>query len=157
VLALVGWIAAFCVHASTWFGIDVPALLPQVWLLHVGMFAVFVPMVLVMQVRGERDIDVALATVPAWVKPAGAILFAYVAANFAYFMYRSGDGSPVEELGRYYLKDHGRIVRELSAAEYAAARIAVLRGFSGHWLVFYFAPAVYFLLRRRAAASGPMS
>jgi hypothetical protein len=85
----------------------------------------------------------------------GAVLFAYVIANFAYFMHVSAGGSPVEKLGHFYLQDHGRIIRELTAAEYAAAQVAVLRGFSGHWLVFYFAPAAYFLLRGKGARSGP--
>jgi hypothetical protein len=54
-------------------------------------------------------------------------------------------GSPTIQDGKYLLLDHGKLIREITAGEYAAFRANQVRGFSGHWLIFYFVPAAYFL------------
>ncbi|MGO4703257.1 hypothetical protein [Dyella sp. 2RAB6] len=51
--------------------------------------------------------------------------------------------------------NHGQLIREISATEYAGFKAEEVRGFSGHWMVFYFVPAAYFLFdlgRRRGEA-----
>jgi hypothetical protein len=54
-------------------------------------------------------------------------------------------GSPTIRDGQYLLLEHGKLIRELTASEYRALQTNEVRGFSGHWLVFFFVPAAYFL------------
>ena len=64
----------------------------------------------------------------------------YALVNFALFMI-GNQGNPSMSHGKYLLLDHGRLIHELSASQYAASKANEVRGFSGHWLVFYGVPA----------------
>jgi hypothetical protein len=54
-------------------------------------------------------------------------------------------GSPSVENGNYYLHNHGQKIRDLSKEEYQRFSAYVVRGFSGHWMLFSIIPAAYFL------------
>jgi hypothetical protein len=47
------------------------------------------------------------------------------------------EGSPDIIDGKYVLENHGTLIRELSEVEYFKLRANEIRGFSGHWMVFY--------------------
>ena len=81
---------------------------------------------------------------PAWSWPLIYAAGIYAALNFALFNYNSEGGSPDIRDGHYVLHDHGKIIRELSEDEYHIQKAYVARGFSGHWMLFYLMPALYF-------------
>jgi len=145
--AAVGFLASLLVHIAALFGVDVAARLPGVWLLHLGVFAVFVPFVLF--ARRDFGAQPSLlrisAALPRWVVVLGGAIFAYAIVNFIIFIAGTQGGSPTVQDGKYLLLNHGKLIREITAGEYAAFKANEVRGFSGHWLVFYFAPAAYFL------------
>ncbi|GMA98630.1 hypothetical protein PIPA1_14300 [Pelosinus sp. IPA-1] len=51
------------------------------------------------------------------------------------------DGSPNIISGNYVISDHGKIVRVISEQEYELYQSYVVRGFSGHWMIFYISAA----------------
>ena len=152
--ALVGFCLSIVVHVSALFGVDVLAKAPYVWLLHLGIFVVFIP--LVFSSRKVFGANPSLSTIrsafPAWVVVLGVGIFAYAALNFLLFALATDGGSPSMQNGRFILQSHGRFVRELSSTEYTAFRANEVRGFSGHWLAFYFISFAYFMFRRRGEA-----
>ena len=64
------------------------------------------------------------------------------------FMFATGGGSPSIQDGKFVLQSHGRLIRALTEPEYTAFKANEIRGFSGHWMVFYFVPFAYFLFYR---------
>ena len=117
-MAVAGFCASAIVHIASWLGFLPPQL---TWALHVGIFVVWLPTVIVANKRAgwfpRRDFwRVALQGCPEWVYPAGKVLVGYTAMNFLIFMYRAGEQGPDKEL-------------------------IAFRGFSGHWMIFYGAAA----------------
>jgi hypothetical protein len=149
--ALVGFIISLIVHISALLNIDVLMISPYVWLLHLGIFVVFVPFVFSSRktLGTKPKLAEIRAVFPAWVVVIGICILAYVVLNFALFMMATKGGSPSVQDGKYLLLNHGKLIRELTFAEYTAFRTNEIRGFSGHWLVFYFVPFAYFTFRKQ--------
>jgi hypothetical protein len=86
--------------------------------LHVGIFVVWIPAVLVAQrlARGYERRDVwkaVLRGLPVWLQTAGRLLFGYALVNFAVFLlFLAPNKGPATTLNEF-------------------------RGFSGHWMLFY--------------------
>jgi hypothetical protein len=89
---------------------------------------------------------------PLWANLVIAATFAYAAANFVLFIFHSEGASPSFRDGVYVLQSHGNIIRELTLAEYNLHKSYVIRGFSGHWLVFYLVPCMYFFIGIKSRA-----
>ena len=154
-VALIGFLLSLAVHVAALFGIDVAAKIPLVWALHVGIFVVFIPFIILSpKVLGSKP---AFADVrqlfPGWVMALGVVIFAYVILNFLLFILATQGGSPSIRDGKFVLQDHGRLIRELTASEYTSFKANEVRGFSGHWLAFYFILFAYFLFRKKANPS----
>jgi hypothetical protein len=149
-LALLGFLLSLAAHVAALAGVDVGKRVPWVWGLHVGVFVVFFPFVMSSRkLLGPRTSLWSVRTLfPTWVRVIGAAVFVYALINFALFITATEGGSPRVRDGHFVLLDHGRVIRELSAAEYEAMEARDVRGFSGHWLVFYFVPFAWFLLRK---------
>lgn len=119
VLAAIGFVLSVAAHVVALAGLPIPGG-QAVFGLHVGIFVVWFPTVLV-SIRTTRFADrndfwnVALSGCPAWMRNAFYAVFAYAIVNFVVFMFASSTGGrpPVKSL----------------ASE--------VRGFSGHWMVFY--------------------
>jgi hypothetical protein len=62
----------------------------------------------------------------------GAMPYAFV--TFFLCLGLTEGGSPEEEHGRYYLKNHGRMIREISAEEYRRFEAYEVRLFSAGWV-----------------------
>ena len=150
VAALAGLLVSLCVNVAALLGVVALLQLPWIWALHFGIFLVFGPFVLDYRKAFPRKPALAelRARFPDWVMALGLGVFLYALANFALFMGKTGGGNPVLRDGQYLLLSHGRLIRELSSSEYDGLRLNEVRGFSGHWLLFYFVPMAYFLLRR---------
>ena len=150
-IALAGFVLSLAVHVSALLGVDLSAAAPYVWLLHGGVFVVFIPLVIFSrkQLGARPRLSEIRAVFPRWTIAAGIAVAAYTLVNFVLFMAATEGGSPAIHEGTYVLQNHGHILRELTAAEYAAFKTNEVRGFSGHWLLFYFVPFAYFMFRRQ--------
>jgi hypothetical protein len=154
--ALLGLVASLAVHLAALLGIDLATRFPAVWLLHLGIFVVFIPFVFqARRVLGPRPSRGAIwALYPRWALLLGVFLAGYVMLNFLLFLHAAEGGGPAIRDGRYVLQAHGQVLRPLTAAEYHAQQANILRGFSGHWLIFYYVPLVWFMGRARSGANG---
>lgn len=151
-VALLGFLLSLAAHVAALLGIDVSAKVPLVWLLHVGIFVVFIPFVLLSRkVLGVKPTFAEVRKLfPGWVIALGVLIFTYAIINFLLlFILATQGGSPSIRDGKFILQDHGRLVRELTAVEYTSFKANEVRGFSGHWLAFYFIPFAYFMFRQK--------
>jgi hypothetical protein len=117
-LSAAGLVASLIAHVCALIGYPGP-FGRATWLLHVGIFVVWFPAVLVAQ-RLTKDFKrkdfwkAAVRGCPRWLRVMTVIFFGYALVNFAvFFAMTVGHGHPrVDE-------------------------VTELRGFSGHWLAFY--------------------
>jgi len=93
-LALLGFIASVVVHASTFAAVP-PLGMREAWPLHIGIFIVFLPMVLSQQHKQKIDaparakagtMDDLLRHAPRWMRQVTLICFSYAIVNFVIFM-----------------------------------------------------------------------
>jgi hypothetical protein len=117
VLAGIGFVVSLLVHVAAWAGIAPPQ---AAWALHIGIFVVWLPTVLVSQglTRDFKQRDfwtAALRGAPSWAPMVLKWLMGYAVVNFLLFMFQTG-------------------ARGNDPALQA-------RGFSGHWMIFYGAAA----------------
>ena len=115
-LALFGFVLSLVAHLAGYAGIERPFGFDP-WPLHIGIFVVWFPAVLVAQ-RNSRDFpqsdmwDSALRGCPKWMQYILFGIFGYAILSFIFFVGPS------------------------STSESEASKV---RGFSGHWLIFYYA------------------
>jgi hypothetical protein len=120
VLAACGLVLSVAAHCMALAGIPVPGG-KLVWSLHIGIFVVWIPTVLTsMQMTrysNRKDFwKVTFAGCPVWMRRAVYALFGYAILNFIVFTASTG-GQPKHLTG--------------------PAPPSMIRGFSGHWMVFY--------------------
>ena len=153
-LALAGFIASMAVHLAALSGIDVEERLPYVWALHAGIFVVALPYAILNRNKPKvkPSWDMLGTAFSRWARFVGAGLFAYAILNFVLFIDATEGGNPTIRDGKYLLLNHGALIRELTLAEFSAAKANVIRGFSGHWMVFYFGLTAYFLFKKETPA-----
>lgn len=143
-LSGLGLALSIIAHLMALAGLELPGG-RLVWLLHAGIFVVWIPTVLV-SIRTTRYAyrkdfwKTALAGCPVWMKRTLYALFAYALVNFVLFATQNGGGS----------------------GPGGTNAPSVVRLFSGHWMVFYGAAfAVLYsvihaprLLKRRKCPNG---
>jgi len=117
ILSGFGLILSFIAHILSLYGRAIPGG-ELVWSLHIGVFVVWIPTVLVANriTKGAKRKDfwkIALSGCPTWMRQALYVLFAYAILNFIWFMNNTNNHTGVD------------------------APPSVIRGFSGHWMVFY--------------------
>ncbi len=140
-LAALGFILSAAAHVSTFFGAEPRQQWPVISLLHVGIFVVFAPAILV----GKRSSQnqpfswrKALGPAPAWMRWLLVIIVIYAPLNMLAFAMACGMGGPQKRPdGTYALMSHGHVVREISAAEYHRALGFEFRFMSCWWMMFY--------------------
>jgi hypothetical protein len=133
ILAALGFILSVTAHCVSLAGVQLPGG-GLVWALHAGIFVVWLPAVLVSakvaRYGKQRDFwKTVLAACPVWMRRGLYGLFAYAIINFAIFMVTTS----------HQMKSQA-----------GAAPPSVIRGFSGHWMVFY--GAAFVLLYSRVNA-----
>jgi hypothetical protein len=141
VLAALGLVVSLAVHLSTFVGLN-PSPHSPVMLLHLGIFVVFLPAILTanraMKGRSKNDAwKLATTFAPAWLRRFVAVSFVYALLNFFLFFLLSERGQPAIVQGEMVLQNHGQVIRRLNAVEFAKQQAYVVRGFSGHWILFY--------------------
>jgi hypothetical protein len=144
VLAILGLVASAAAHFATFFGVDAREVFAPVLLLHVGIFVVWIPAV-VLQRRGapadsegnrSGGVSEVFPHAPRWMQVLTGVLFAYAIVNFITFIFLiRGGGSPTKRGDGTFTADKGR--RVITEAEYRRLRAYEVRGFSGHWMMFY--------------------
>lgn len=153
VLAAIGLAAAVAVHVLTFFPDKAIAAsgTSLFFALHVGIFVVFVPFVLAQRKLfgiARPGWRAQLSVFPRWGQLLLSLVTAYALVNFALFFFFVEGGTPEIRGGQFVLMNHGTFIRALTEQEYDLARTHVTRGFSGHWIVFYLAPMLYFWFGR---------
>jgi len=118
-LAAIGFLLSVAAHVASIANIPLPGG-QSIWILHGGIFVVWLPTVLVAVrvTRGERRQDfwkVLLSGCPRWMRISAWVLLVYVILNFLYFVATSSQ------------------VRDAAGDPPPS----VIRGFSGHWMIFY--------------------
>jgi hypothetical protein len=114
------------------------------------MFVVFLPFVLVMrkELRPNPSLAAIESLFPVWARVLCVTTFVYALVNFALFASRSGGGNADILNGEYVLRSHGHVLAHLTESQYHLHKATEIRGFSGHWLLFYLIPCIYFWFRR---------
>ena len=147
-LSLAGFGLSLVVHTTAFFGISVTDRLPITMILHLGMFVVVLPLLLVVSSRkrtksGQGRWGELFQRHPPWVLGLLYALLAYAVVNFAVGFLSSRGGVPTIVDGQPVLKSHDRVIRQLSQEEYERHQALETRAFSGLWLFFYGIPLLY--------------
>ena len=114
IFAAAGFILSLIAHLLSILGVRQPGG-DIVFFLHMGIFVIWIPAVFLSQGRRNKDI---LDQIPRWMKYTISVLFVYALLNFAYFM------TVAPKRGSKEINQH-------------PAPAKVVRGFSGHWMIFY--------------------
>ena len=150
--AVTGWIMALIVHLLSVFDIGVEEKIPYIWGLHIGIFLIWVPTIIILKKSGAfsafevsgmqkagspiRFFKFLSERAPYWVVVIAAAGLAYAVVNFFIFFFAQ-TGTPAVRNGQYYLHNHGQWIRNITEQEYHHYKAATIRGFSGHWIAFY--------------------
>lgn len=143
ILAAVGLALSVAAHALTFAGVDPQREIPGVWLLHLGIFVIIVPTIFIGRRLSRDNGEVEFwqritKNTPTWLHALTMILFVYTFFNFFYCTrYLNEGGVPSELRGELVLHSHGAVIRKLTPEEFERHRAYSVRGFSGHWMVFY--------------------
>ena len=137
--AATGFVASFTVHLMTFTDMIVLQLFPGVFVLHIGIFAVALMAALTL-----KDFRSGRPNLPRKFIVPLVCLFVYAGFNFFSSVNLNESGVPGTVDGKPVLQAHGRVIRVLTAKESARHENYLVRGFSGHWMLFYFLLAATF-------------
>jgi hypothetical protein len=115
IMALPGFIAGVCVFVASFFGLTMDKLGAKAFLLHLGIFALAIPLVIVD--RRSKGGDPSRGK-PRWVVRSIQILGLLCIALFFVFLTLSHVASPEIINGDYVLNNHAKIVGYISEREY---------------------------------------
>ncbi len=156
--ALVGFLASAAVHLTTFLGSRFAATMDSsVVALHVAIFPPFFAMVLALRAEtkgiDKHAIQRKLASVPSWAKVLFIFFFLYTPVNFFRSLWMTGGARAEQSATGYVLTSHGQIIRHVTPEEALDNQAVETRMFSGHWMMFYLLPAMFFLARREPVVS----
>ncbi|HSH03707.1 MAG TPA: hypothetical protein VLL52_14405 [Anaerolineae bacterium] len=134
------------IHVTAVLGVNWFNLFPPIMLMHLVVFIPFIALVMTGGGRMKgRDF---FGPIPIWGRVVMGLVLVYTILNFFYFMQLSEGGGPSIVDGQFVIQSHGTIIREITEAEYNRQQAYVVRGFSGHWMLFALAPALFFTFGR---------
>jgi len=153
-LAVLGLGLSAMVHVSTFLGIEPTTLFPAAWLLHLGIFALIIPLVLI-QKKQDKVLrprkGPPFADAPRWMNFLVGFLFLYAFVNFAVnMMLMPGKTSHAAATTRPQVETSSEELQRRHQENIYGPRL-----FSGHWMLFYAAAGVglYSIACRKAAGS----
>src|ERR1700719_3139616 len=115
ILAVPGFIAGVCIFVASFFGLTMDKLGTKAVLLHLGLFALAIPLVIAEQwSKGGNP----FGGKPRWVVRSIQILGLLCIALFFVSLTLSHAASPEIINGEYVLNNHGRIVGYISEGDY---------------------------------------
>jgi hypothetical protein len=135
-------IASAAAHGSTYLGIDPMEAIPGVMMIHLMIFPPFIAaMYYARKASGSKsdndeNDEKVMRCAPRWLQIMTKVFMAYAVLNFIIFIFLVGGGGPREKDGKYVLANHGQVIRELTEEEFHRYQAYVVRGFSGHWMLF---------------------
>jgi hypothetical protein len=161
-LALIGWTLALMVYIVSLIGVDIADKIPFIWLIHVGVFIVWLPTVLLMRKNEEikqantlkrmNPVDmfkIMFKGTPTWLVYIAIGGFAYGIIHFLFFM-SLGIGVTGIIDGQYVLHNHGDVIKTLTEGEYHQYKAKEMKLASGQSIIFYgMAAAVLYPFRKR--------
>ncbi|MEX6690173.1 hypothetical protein QTN47_21870 [Danxiaibacter flavus] len=125
---------------------------PFIWLLHIGVFVVWIPAILKLRKNEEFNefqksgilmrgnpvafFKLVFKNTPTWLTIIALAGFFYATANSALFA-TGQPGVPGIQNGHYVLQNHGQVIKTLTEQQYHHYKANEARGFSGHWIAFY--------------------
>jgi hypothetical protein len=141
-LAGVGLLLSVAVYVSASLGVDPKTWFYLYWVLHVGLFVIWFPAVLLSNElphrisHGKRE-DRIMTNLPKWMARSTIVVFFFAVANFSVMMALTHGGSVEEKNGRADLVSHDHVVKQLTSAEARDIPLYEARLFSGHWIALY--------------------
>lgn len=150
--ALTGWTLALIIHLISLVGIDLTEKISFIWILHIGIFIVCIPAGFDLKKNQElKDYQhssilnrmnpigyfkIIFKDTPTWIAIIAICGFFYAFINFSSFI-ASQDGTPDIKDGQFVLLNHGQLIKTLTKQEFHHYKANEVRGFSGHWILFY--------------------
>jgi hypothetical protein len=132
-------VVSLIVHLSTFSGIDPMETIPGVMLIHLVIFPPFIAAIVYAN-KANRESgysqEQVLKFAPKWMQAMAGFFFVYAIVNFIIFLILVHGGGPEKRDGKFFLADHGHIIRQLTEPEFHQMQAYVVRGFSGHWMLF---------------------
>jgi hypothetical protein len=141
-----GFIVGVYIFIASFFGLTMDELRGKAFLLHLGIFALGIPLVFVE--RWSKGVDPFLGK-PRWVVRSMQILFILFVALFLAFLALSHAASPEILNGEYVLNSHGKIVGHISERDYLSLKGWELRLFASGWILAYYALMMHWWFRRQ--------
>jgi hypothetical protein len=136
VAAAPGLIAGTYIFVASFFGLTMNKLGARAFLLHAGIFVLFIPLVFVD--RWSKGVD-PFRGKPRWALRSMQALFLLFVVVFFSFLALSHAAMPDIINGEYVLNSHGKIVGHLSERDYLFLKSWELRLFASVWMLAYFA------------------
>lgn len=159
-IAVIGFLVSGAAHILSFTAVDLERALPSVFLLHIGIFVVWIPAVFaankLTREQGQKDfLKVLRQCCPVWLVRLCGGLFCYALFNFIFTIavLKQGGGPSISN-GEKVLSSHGRVIKKLTDDEYRRHQSYDIRLFSGHWMIFYLTAALI-LHTRTATSSDP--
>jgi hypothetical protein len=134
-LSLIGFLSAVCVFLGSFFGLTLDKLGAVTFMLHGGIFALFLAQFL--SDKKLRPMN-PYSAAPPFVRSIGAALGTIFVVVFIAFFLMSRAASPQVLNGEFVLNAHGKIVAHISEHEYLVLKGWELRIFATLWMFFYF-------------------
>jgi hypothetical protein len=138
ILAGAVFVVSLATHFSTFAPIDPLDVVPYLMFVHVAIFPPFGAAIWYAKgVGGGRKEGFSVVKhAPMWLRILTVALVVYAFANFPLMLIRNEGGNPDKRGSQYLLTSHGKVLRELSEDEYHGKRAYLVRGVSGHWMLF---------------------
>jgi hypothetical protein len=146
VLAAPGLIAGIYIFVASFLGLTMERLGGRAFLLHLGIFALFIPLAVVERRAGSVD---PFRGKPRWVLRSMQILFLLFVAVFFTFLALSHAASPEFSKGEYVLNSHGKIIGHISERDYLFLKGWEVRLFASGWILFYYTLMTYWWFPKR--------
>jgi len=146
IAAVPGLIASIYIFIASFLGLSMDNLGGKAFLLHLGIFALFIPLIFVD--RWSNGVD-PFRGKPRWVLRSMQILFLLFVVVFFTLLALSHAASPEIINGEYVLKSHGTMVRHISERDYLFLKGWELRLFASGWILAYFATMMHWWFPRQ--------
>ena len=119
---------------------------PEAFLLHLGIFAIGIPLIFVE--KWPKGVD-PFRGKPRWVLRSMQMLFLLFVVMFFSFLALSHAASTAIVNGEYVLNSHGKIVAYISERDYLFLKGWELRLFASGWILVYYALMLYWWFPRQ--------
>src|SRR5712671_1924422 len=146
IAAVPGLIASIYIFIASFLGLSMDNLGGKAFLLHLGIFALFIPLIFVDHWSNGVD---PFRGKPRWVLRSMQILFLLFLVVFLTFLSLSHAASPEIINGEHVLNNHGKIVRHISERDYRFLKGWELRLFASGWVLGYYAAMMYWWFPRQ--------